>query len=226
MQQDYQKRVAEILFEIGAIHVNIDAPFQLTSGWHSPVYIDCRKLIAYPEKRKEVMDMAEQLLSPIMHNGTDMVAGGETAGIPYAAFLAERFHAPMLYVRKKPKGFGRMAQIEGDMQGQGEKVLLVEDLTTDGLSKITFANVLRDAGATVTDVFSVFFYNIFETAAGQFDEAGLKLHYLTDWPAVLKVVHEKEMFDQQTRTAIEDFIDNPAAWSDAYVASKTKAEEM
>ena len=222
MQQDLKKRVAEILFEIGAIHVNIKAPFQLTSGWYSPVYIDCRKLIAFPAKRKEVMDMAATMLAPVMNNGTDMIAGGETAGIPYAAFLAERFDAPMLYVRKKPKGFGRMAQIEGDMQGQGEKVLLVEDLTTDGMSKIAFANVLRDAGATVTDVFSVFFYNIFEAASGHFENANLKLHYLTDWPSVLDVMRDMDIYDVETYTAIETFIQNPAEWSDHYAAAKAE----
>ena len=213
MQDHIKKRVAEILFEIDAIHVNVETPYTLTSGWCSPVYIDCRKLIAFPEQRQEVMAFAQELLTPVMQSGTDMIAGGETAGIPYAAFLAERFQAPMLYIRKKPKGFGRMAQIEGAMQGRGEKVLLVEDLTTDGKSKIIFANVLRDAGAVVTDVFSVFFYHIFGTSDKIFDDAGLRLHYLTDWPSVLSVIKDKDMFDTAIQTEIEKFIEDPALWS-------------
>ena len=78
----------------------------------------------------------------------DAVAGGETAGIPFAAWIAERLGLPMLYVRKKPKGFGRDAQIEGAM-AEGARVLLVEDLTTDGGSKLRFAEAIRAAGGEV-----------------------------------------------------------------------------
>ena len=90
----------------------------------------------------------------------EAVAGGETAGIPFAAWIADRMAAPMAYVRKKPKGFGRNALIEGDVP-EGKRTLLVEDLTTDGQSKIRFANALRDAGAIVNHAFVVFFYGVF-----------------------------------------------------------------
>mgnify|MGYP002260554454 CR=1 FL=1 len=89
-----------------------------------------------------------------------VVAGGETAGIPYAAWIAERLGLPMQYIRKKPKGFGRNAQIEGDIR-EGARTLLVEDLTTDGRSKINFCKALRDAGAVVGHVFVNFYYDIF-----------------------------------------------------------------
>ena len=90
----------------------------------------------------------------------DVVAGGETAGIPYAAWIAERLGLPMQYVSKKPKGFGRNAQIEGDVR-EGARTLLVEDLTTDGRSKINFCQALRNAGAIVDHVFVNFYYDIF-----------------------------------------------------------------
>ena len=90
----------------------------------------------------------------------DAVAGGETAGIPFAAWIAERLALPMLYVRKKPKGFGRDAQIEGAM-AEGARVLLVEDLTTDGGSKLRFAEAIRAAGGEVAHTFVIFFYGIF-----------------------------------------------------------------
>lgn len=93
----------------------------------------------------------------------DAVAGGETAGIPFAAWMAERMGLPMLYVRKKPKGFGRDAQIEGDMV-EGARILLVEDLTTDGGSKIRFAEAVRAAGGEVAHTSVVFFYGIFPAA--------------------------------------------------------------
>ena len=90
-----------------------------------------------------------------------VVAGGETAGIPYAAFIAERLGLPMLYVRKKPKGFGRDARIEGDLK-DGQRVLLVEDLTTDGGSKVNFVEAIREAGAECAHTIVVFYYDIFK----------------------------------------------------------------
>ena len=103
----------------------------------------------------------------------DAVAGGETAGIPFAAWIAERLGLPMLYVRKQPKGFGRDAQIEGAL-AEGARVLLVEDLTTDGGSKIRFAEALRTAGAEVAHTFVVFYYGIFPQAIDTLGRHGLR----------------------------------------------------
>ena len=126
---------ARMLLEIKAVHFRADEPYKLTSGLASPVYIDCRKLISYPAVRASLMDFAcAKILRDAGFARFDAVAGGETAGIPFAAWIAERLALPMLYVRKKPKGFGRDAQIEGAL-AEGARVLLVEDLTTDGGSK-------------------------------------------------------------------------------------------
>ena len=99
----------------------------------------------------------------------DAVAGGETAGIPFAAFIAERLSLPMQYVRKKPKGFGRDALIEGDIK-EGQRILLVEDLTTDGGSKLNFANAIRKAGAIVNHTFVIFYYDILKILYLHFKE--------------------------------------------------------
>ena len=152
---------ARLLLQIEAVNFRPERPYTLTSGWASPVYIDCRKLISYPAARRRVMEAAVAAMDrAVGFDAIDAVAGGETAGIPYAAWMAEATSLPMLYVRKKPKGFGRNAQIEGDLK-PGSRVLLVEDLATDGASKIIFVNALRDAGATVTDAFVIFFYGVF-----------------------------------------------------------------
>ncbi len=152
---------ARMLLEIQAVHFRRDEPYRLTSGLASPVYIDCRKLISYPAVRAALMDFAcAKLLRDAGFAAFDAVAGGETAGIPFAAWIAERLGLPMLYVRKKPKGFGRDAQIEGAM-AEGSRVLLVEDLTTDGGSKLRFAEAIRAAGRRVPHTFVVFFYGIF-----------------------------------------------------------------
>ena len=139
------RQTAKMLLEVKAVHFRADDPYTLTSGLKSPVYIDCRKLISYPRIRSALMDFAvSKLMRDAGFEAFDAVAGGETAGIPFAAWIAERMGLPMQYVRKKPKGYGRDAQIEGDMF-EGQNVLLVEDLTTDGGSKLRFAEAIRKA---------------------------------------------------------------------------------
>jgi orotate phosphoribosyltransferase len=207
---------AKSLLEVQAVHFNADKPFIFTSGWASPVYIDCRKLISYPRVRRALMDMAESvILSDIGFEQIDTVAGGETAGIPFAAWIAERMMLPMQYVRKKPKGFGRNAQIEGHLE-EGSRVLLVEDLTTDSRSKINFCQALRDAGAVVNHVFVVFHYDIFKESRQVLKDMDVQLHALATWWDVLRVAKESGYFDTHTLTEVEKFLHAPAEWSAAH----------
>ena len=134
---------AEALWDIQAVHFRPEDPFILASGLPSPTYIDCRKPISFPRIRSMMMDfMACTVMRNAGAEAFDNIAGGETAGIPFGALMAERMGLPMTYVRKKPKGYGRGARIEGEMH-EGQRVLLVEDLTTDGGSKLSF--VMRSA---------------------------------------------------------------------------------
>ena len=162
--RDAALTTARILLEIKAINFRPEEPYTFTSGWKSPVYIDCRRIIYFPHARSKICDLAvEKIHRHVGYETIEAVAGGETAGIPFAAWIADRMSAPMAYVRKKPKGFGQNALIEGDVP-VGKRTLLVEDLTTDGQSKIRFANALRDAGAIVNHAFVVFFYGVFPGA--------------------------------------------------------------
>ncbi|MEM1049850.1 MAG: orotate phosphoribosyltransferase [Pseudomonadota bacterium] len=205
--------VAKMLLEIDAVHFRSDEPYTFTSGLASPVYIDCRKLISYPRIRGALMDFgASVVMRDAGFEQFDAVAGGETAGIPFAAWLSERLALPMLYVRKKPKGFGRDAQIEGALK-DGARILLVEDLTTDGGSKIKFAEALRTAGATVTDTFAVFYYGIFPDTPDRLKAAGMRLHYLATWRDVLEVCKKTERFDAHTLDEVESFLNDPLPWS-------------
>ena len=98
------RSVARMLLEIDAVLFRADEPFKLTSGMVSPVYIDCRKIISFPRMRAAMMDYgATVILNDIGYESLDALAGGETAGIPFAAWLAERTHLPMQYVRKSQK---------------------------------------------------------------------------------------------------------------------------
>ncbi len=205
-----------MLWEIGAVHFNADEPYTFTSGLRSPVYIDCRKLISYPRIRSRLMDEACRIvLEAAGHEAFDVVAGGETAGIPFAAFMAERLGLPMIYVRKKPKGFGRNALIEGDF-ADGARVLLVEDLTTDGGSKLKFAKAIREAGARIDHTFAVFYYDIFKDTPATMAEQGITLHHLGTWWDVLAEARRAEKFDAATLDEVEKFLNAPKEWSAAY----------
>jgi orotate phosphoribosyltransferase len=207
---------AKMLLEVEAVRFRSDEPFRFTSGWASPVYIDCRKLIAYPRIRQTLMDFAAAtILRDIGFESIDAVAGGETAGIPFAAWLADRLMLPMQYVRKKPKGFGRNAQIEGDLK-EGARVLLVEDLTTDGRSKLNFCNALRQAGAVVTHTFVIFYYGIFPQTNAMLAQSNLKMLALATWWDVLALCRKQGYFDAGTLAGIESFLNNPIGWSAAH----------
>ncbi len=151
------EETAKMLLEVGAVLFNAQKPFIFTSGWASPVYTDMRKLIAFPRLRNVLMDFAVKTIQrEIGYESLDIIAGGETAGIPFAAWISDRLSLPMQYVRKKPKGFGRNARIEGELR-DGARTLLVEDLATDGASKVNFISAIREAGQNATILSCSFF---------------------------------------------------------------------
>jgi len=206
---------ARMLLEIGAVHFNADEPFTLASGLPSPTYIDCRKLISHPRIRSTLMDF---LTVTVMRNAGfeafDNIAGGETAGIPFAAMVAERMALPMTYVRKKPKGYGRNARIEGDMT-EGQRVLLVEDLTTDGGSKLSFVDAIRETGATCAHTAVIFHYGIFPQTEKTLGDHGVTLHALCTWWDVLAEARAQGAFDATTLSEVEAFLNAPREWQDA-----------
>ena len=189
-KESIAKLTAKMLIEVEAVRFSSNEPFKFTSGWASPVYIDCRKLISYPRVRNTLMDFSASVITQnIGFETIDSIAGGETAGIPFAAWIADRLMLPMQYVRKKPKGFGRNALIEGDFQNDSQ-ILLVEDLTTDGNSKIKFCEALREAGAKVDHTFVVFYYDIFHQTKIALDKIGLLVRSFATWWDVLIVANE------------------------------------
>jgi orotate phosphoribosyltransferase len=209
----FGRTTANILLEIEAVHFRPQDPFILTSGRASPVYIDCRKVISFPRARRKVIEMMGELVEQeIGFESLDAVAGGETAGIPYAAWLAERLALPMLYVRKKPKGFGRGAQIEGQM-APGCRCLLVEDLATDGGSKLNFIEAIRRADGKVADALVVFHYGIFPQSVSSLAALGVRLHGLATWWDVLAAAEARGTLDASGAAAVRAFLDDPEGWS-------------
>ncbi len=221
-RQAMAEEAAKILLDTKSILFSPDKPFVFTSGRLSPVYTDMRRMISFPKERGILMDFAADMLRDL---NLDYLAGGETAGIPYAAFIAERLNKPMLYVRKKPKGFGKMAQIEGCLEEDGKRVALIEDLQTDGGSKKVFVDALRNAGAIVEHAFVVFHYGNFPQSYQNMKDWGLQLHAITTWADVLKVARDQKYFDQETLSSVDFFLKEPDAWGAAN-AHKAPAKEQ
>ena len=214
-KEEIARLTAGMLLEIGAVHFNAREPFTHASGKKAPTYIDCRKLISFPRIRSTLMDfLSVSIMREAGFEAFDNIAGGETAGIPFAAMVAERLALPMTYVRKKPKGYGRNARIEGAMT-EGQRVLLVEDLTTDGGSKLSFVDAIRETGATCSATAVIFYYGIFEGVEKTLGDHGVQLISLCTWWDILAVAKERAAFDEETLTEVESYLRDPAGWAAA-----------
>ena len=214
-KDEIARLTARMLLEIGAVNFRPEEPFILASGLPSPTYIDCRKLISFPRIRATLMDfLAVTVLREAGFEAFDNNAGGETAGIPFAAMVADRLALRMTYVRKNPKGYGRNARIEGVMT-EGQRVLLVEDLTTDGGSKLSFVDAIRETGATCGHTAVIFYYGIFPETVPALEAHGIRLHSLCTWWDVLAEARAQGVFGKATLDEVEAFLTNPRPWQDA-----------
>ena len=212
-KEEIARLSAGMLLEIGAISFNATEPFTHASGKKAPTYVDCRKLISYPRIRSTLMDfLTVTIMREAGFEAFDNIAGGETAGIPFAALVAERMALPMTYVRKKPKGYGKNARIEGAMT-EGQRVLLVEDLTTDGGSKLSFVDAIRETGATCSATAVIFYYGIFEGVEKTLGDHGVQLLSLCTWWDVLAEAKARGSYDTQTLETVEAYLRDPAGWT-------------
>ena len=202
--------IAEKLIDIESVKFSFENHFTLTSGLKSPVYVDCRKIISFIDERELIMNEA---LSYFEKNKIqfDLVAGGETAGIPYAAIISEKIKKPMVYIRKKPKGFGQNQQIEGNFK-EKEKAILIEDLATDGGSKVVFVEAMRKAGLIVNDIFVIFYYDIFNLENSVLSKLNVNIHSLCTWKDILSVIEKKNIYKENDIKNLKKFLSNPDDW--------------
>lgn len=212
--QARKEAMAKILINIGAVGARPEEPFTFTSGTRSPVYIDVRRLISYVGEREETIDMLSSLIAESVKDPIEYVAGGETAGIPYAAFVSAKMRLPMLYVRKQAKGFGRNAQVEGNVV-DGAQGILVEDLMFDGGSKVNFISGLRNAGLRVNHVFVIASYGLTDEYEKSLGGIGVRAHSVTDWPTIIDVGEKSGYFGAAAAAMVRDFLRDPHAWSQA-----------
>ncbi len=212
--KNYKNNVAEILLNIGAIKFSFKELFILTSGNKSPVYVDCRKLISFVNERNKILGYAKEYFIN-QEVEFEILAGGETAGIPYAAFLSQILQKEMIYIRKKTKGFGKNKQIEGSYT-KGQKAILIEDLATDGGSKISFIETMRKNGLLVSDIFVIFYYDIFDLKKTPLGSMNVKIHSLCTWKNILDVISNKKIFSNDKIENIKKFLFDPEGWRNKY----------
>jgi len=210
------QKVAEMLLATESIAVYKDKPFVFVSGRISPVYIDCRKLLSFATEREYIVtELAKKAETNIGLDNIDVVAGGETAGIPYASFVSHLIRKPMIYIRKQPKGYGGTKQIEGILE-PGKRVMLVEDLITDGLSKLRFNIGIRGAGAKMTHCLCVFDYasDRLNQHEGKINLAknDIQLHVLANWDDVLDTGRAKNYFTAEQNQQIVEFLQDSENW--------------
>ena len=205
---DLADAVARDLLRIGAVALRPDAPFTWASGRLSPVYTDNRLALSHPDVRTRVAEGLVALARPL---GADVVAGTATAGIPHATLVADRLGLPLVYVRSAPKEHGRQNRIEGRVEA-GQRVVVVEDLVSTGGSVLSAADALREAGAEPVAALAVFSYG-FAEAGRAFTDAGLPLHVLTTFDALVRVAREDGLLPPDAVEALAGWREDAAAWS-------------
>ena len=214
MRDEYNKKVAEILINIESVKFSFEKPFTLTSGMKSPVYVDCRKIISFVNERQAIINYGIEYFKE-NNLDFDILAGGETAGIPYSAFFSQLLKKPMIYIRKKPKGFGQNQQIEGHFK-EKQKTILIEDLATDGGSKIIFIEAIRKAKLKITDIFVIFYYDIFDFKKSSLSNYRINLHSLCTWKDIIFVMEKRNLYNENDIKNLKTFLSNPEEWRAQY----------
>ncbi len=200
--------VALQLWELGAVRLNLEQPFRLTSGNYSPIYLNCRQLISSPAFA-DIFAATARIIADAEKLTFDVLAGGETAGIPFAAFLARSFAKPMIYVRKAQKEHGVRSLVEGSL-APGSRVLLVEDLITDAGSKLHFVEEIERAKCTVHSVLVVF--DRLQGGSQALAQRGIRLHSVTDMDIALEVAKESELLTEDQIAGVNLYLRDAEAW--------------
>jgi orotate phosphoribosyltransferase len=201
---------AEKLLQADAVRLSPAQPFTWASGWKSPIYCDNRRVLSHPFIRDYIKS---ELCNVVFERFADaeLIAGVATAGIAWGAMIADQLKLPFIYVRPKPKEHGLGNRIEGQFQA-GQKTIVVEDLISTGKSSLQVVDVLRDNGLEVQGMVSIFNYG-FEAARGAFEQAGLPLFSLTDYPTLLQLALKKGMIRENEQEVLLKWSADPANWT-------------
>lgn len=213
MHMNSAENIAKILLEIKAVTLSMFPPYQYTSGIFSPIYCDNRLIISYPDKRKIVLDAFLDIIDSEKIK-FDVVAGTATAGIPHAAWIADKLNKPMVYVRNQAKEHGKNNQIEGKLES-GQTVLVIEDLVSTGGSSVKAGLALREAGAKVNNCIAIFSYEM-ESAKKQFSESNIKLNTLSNFSTLINVAVNEGYIPEQDKNTVLEWSKDPEAWGNIH----------
>jgi len=201
--------IASYLLQIEAVALSPKQPFTWTSGIKSPIYCDNRLTMSYPEVREYI---AESFAAVIRETYPDaeVIAGTATAGIPHAAWVAQKLNLPMAYIRDKAKGHGKQNQIEGLIKPD-QKVVVIEDLISTGGSSLKAALAVKEAGGQPLAVLAIFSYQL-DKAVNAFAEAGIPLQSLSNYGALMEVALEQGKIESSDMESLKAWREDPSAF--------------
>ncbi|KJB85567.1 orotate phosphoribosyltransferase [Paenibacillus sp. E194] len=204
-----ERTIAQHLLNIQAVALRPNEPFTWTSGIKSPIYCDNRLTMSYPEIRDAIAEGFASLVKQYAPDA-EVIAGTATAGIPHAAWVADKLGLPMAYIRDKAKGHGKQNQIEGIIR-PGQKVVVIEDLISTGGSSLKAALALKEAGAEPLAVLAIFSYQL-EKATSAFEEAGIPLRTLSNYTALTQTALEHGVIQAEDMDVLQAWRHDPTTW--------------
>ena len=198
-----------ILIDIGAVIFRPRQPFEYKSGILSPIYTDNILIISYPEKWSKIINFLVQKVKQI--GKPDVIAGVATAGVPHAALLASKLKVPLIYARPTTKGHGLDKSVEGVLI-RGQKVIVIEDLVSTGMSSLGVIDSIRKLGGKVTDELAIFSYNLPETQ-NNYKKNKVRLHALTNLEDTVEVARQKGYLKPEQVEIVLDWSKDPHNWA-------------
>ncbi|WP_297088510.1 orotate phosphoribosyltransferase [uncultured Draconibacterium sp.] len=204
-----QIEITKRLLEINTIKIQPDNPFTWASGWKSPIYCDNRKTLSYPDTRSYIRDAFVKLIQA-KYPEAEVIAGVATGAIAIGALVADKLGLPFIYVRSKPKGHGLENLIEGDLK-PFQKVVVVEDLVSTGISSLKAAEAVNNFGGEVVGMVSIFTYN-FPLANENFKKAGIELTSLSRYQILIDLSLEKGDISKDQVESLMEWREDPANW--------------
>lgn len=209
--EDNRKRVAKVLLEIGAVSINLELPFKYASGILSPIYIDNRLLVSYPDKWPYVIDSFLDVIENVVGlRNFHIIAGTATSGIPHATLIADRLGLPMIYVRFERNEEGEHSRIEGKVR-RGDRVVMIEDHITTGKSVLSSIRVLRQLGAIVEWCIAIFTYDMAKSKA-TFAKENINLVTLCDLSVLMDIAIKLKYIKPADKEVIGEWVKNPKSW--------------
>ena len=202
-------KVAEILLNLNAVMLRTKPPFRWASGILSPIYTDNRILMSCPKERDFIVNSFIKLIKTNKIK-VDGFAGTATAGIPWAAWLAQKMKKPMVYVRSESKDHGRENKAEGIIE-PGKKYIVVEDLISTGGSSLNTINAIREKNGIVENCIAIFTYEL-EKAKNNFESSNVKLLALTNFTSLVKISLQKKYISKEHLSHILDWKKHPEGW--------------